>query len=176
MQIIGITGTIGAGKGAVVELLKKRGFVHFSARQFILEEVRRRGMPENRDSTTIVANDLRAKKNPGYIIESLYNKAILSGRDSVIESVRALGELEYLRDQGDFHLIAVDADPKIRYERVINRRSALNHVTFEKFLSDEKREMSSTDPSKGSISDCIKRADFLIMNNTTKKELEDKVE
>ena len=40
MVIIGITGTLGAGKGTIVDYLKEeRGFLHFSARQFIIEEI-----------------------------------------------------------------------------------------------------------------------------------------
>lgn len=176
MRIIGITGTIGAGKGEVVEYLKKKGFTHFSAREFILNEVRKRGLEANRDNTTSVANDLRKAGGPGYIIESLYKMAEATEKDSVIESVRAIGEVNFLRAQENFTLLAVDADPKIRYERVIERKSALDHVTFEKFLSDEQREMLSSDPTKGSISDCIKLADFKLMNDGTREELYAKVE
>ena len=32
--IIGITGTLGAGKGTVVEYLKKKSFKHYSVRSF----------------------------------------------------------------------------------------------------------------------------------------------
>ena len=35
MIIIGITGTIGAGKGTIVELLIKKGFKHYSVRDFL---------------------------------------------------------------------------------------------------------------------------------------------
>ena len=49
--IVGITGTLGAGKGAVVDhLTSKHGFLHFSARAFLTEEVRARGLPLSRDS------------------------------------------------------------------------------------------------------------------------------
>ncbi len=64
-MIVGITGTIGAGKGTVVEyLVQKKGFVHFSARALILEEVKKRGLEVARENTTLVANDLRAAFGP----------------------------------------------------------------------------------------------------------------
>ena len=38
-MIIGITGTLGAGKGAVVEFLKQKDFKHYSVRNFLIEEI-----------------------------------------------------------------------------------------------------------------------------------------
>lgn len=176
MHIIGITGTLGAGKGEVVEYLKKRGFIHFSAREIILEEVKKRGLEANRDNTTLVSNDLRTMHAPSYIIECLYEKARETGKDCIIESIRALGELAFLRKQNNFILFAVDADPQTRYERIVLRKSALDNVSYEKFLSDEKREISSSDPTKGSINDCIRLADYVFHNNGTKEELYAQVE
>ena len=140
MTIIGISGTFGSGKGTIVEyLVREKGFSHFSAREFILEEVRRRGMPKNRDSMTEAANDLRAKFGPNYIAEELYRRAKAAGKDAVIESLRAPAEVDALRAKGNFVLFAVDAGPKTRYERIQSRRSETDRVSFEKFLADERR-------------------------------------
>ncbi|MBQ4206222.1 MAG: AAA family ATPase, partial [Bacteroidales bacterium] len=65
MNIIGITGTLGAGKGTIVEyLIEKKGYVHYSVRAFLAEEIKRRGMEVNRDTLTMVANELRANNSP----------------------------------------------------------------------------------------------------------------
>lgn len=176
MEIIGITGTIGAGKGAVVDCLKQKGFVHFSAREFILEEEKKRGLGITRANTFLVANDLRRLHGPSFIIENLFKKAVEGGKDSVIESVRATGELEFLRKQKNFYLIAVDADSRTRYERVIKRKSELDHVSFEKFLEDERNEMKSVNPTENNINYCMDHADFTLMNNGTKGELYKQVE
>lgn len=49
MRIIGITGTIGAGKGTVVEYLQKvHGFTHFSARSVLNEMIAERKMEPGR--------------------------------------------------------------------------------------------------------------------------------
>ena len=59
-MVIGITGTNGAGKGTVVDyLVNTRGFKHHSARELIFEEVDKQGLPRNRNSTNLVANELR---------------------------------------------------------------------------------------------------------------------
>lgn len=176
MTIIGITGTLGAGKGTIVDyLVREKGFAHFSARDFILEEVRRRGMPENRDSTTPVANDLRATHGPNYIAEELYRRAAASGKNCVIESLRAPAEVEALRQKGNFVLFAVDADPKVRYARIQSRQSGLDRVSFEKFLSDEQREMANPEPHQQNIAACIAMADSRFENNGTVLELERQV-
>ena len=182
MIIIGITGTIGAGKGEVVAYLKSNGFTHFSARDFLTEEVVRRGLVINRDTTTNVANDLRTTHSPSYIIEQLYARALAhaeAGQENnvILESIRTPGEVDFLRENSKkvggarFYLIAIDADPKMRYERISKRKSAMDNVSFEKFIQDEKREMASTNPNEGNIAECVRRADFTIKNEGSVTEL-----
>lgn len=172
MITIGITGTLGAGKGTIVDFLTRdKGFAHYSVRAFLTEEIQRRGMPLNRDSMTFVGNDLRASHSPSYIVEQLYSQAQASGRNCIIESVRTLGEVEALRSKENFYLFAVDADPKVRYERIVLRGSETDKVSFQTFLSNENREMDSDDPNKQNLRRCIEMADFRFDNNGTVDDL-----
>lgn len=172
MIIIGITGTIGSGKGTVVEYLtKKKNFAHYSARDFLIEEVTRRNLPIDRDSFTIVANDLRREHGPFFIALSLYNKAVTQGKNAIIESLRTPGEVSFLRGKKVFFLLAVDADLKLRYKRIVKRNFSTDHVSFEKFKSDEAREMSSSDPNSQNIRACIDMADRLVYNDGSVEEL-----
>ena len=171
MLIIGITGTLGSGKGTVVEFLKEKGFAHFKMSDFIAEEIKKRGMPISRDTMVEVGNDLRAMHSSGYIAEELYKRAAAQSKNAVIESLRAVGEIEALKAKGSFYLFAVDADPKIRYERIKERKSEKDNISFEKFLEDEKREMTSSDPNKQNISACMKLADYTFLNNGAKENL-----
>lgn len=166
MFIIGITGTLGAGKGTVVEyLVEKKGFKHFSVRGYLSELVKSDGNKIDRTSLVDKGNELRAKYGPGFIAETLFKQAKKAGQNSIIESLRTPGEIESLKKLGNFILLAVDANPKIRYKRIYQRASETDRISFEEFLSNEKREMTSSDPFKQNLSKCIEMCDYLINND-----------
>jgi dephospho-CoA kinase len=177
MIIIGITGTLGAGKGTVVEYLTTvKGFVHYSVREFIVEEIKRRGLNVNRDTMVIVANDLRKQHTPAYMAETLYERASASGKNCIIESIRTVGEIESLRNKSNFYLFAVDANPEVRYCRITQRGTETDHISFSTFLDNETREMTSNDPNHQNISRCIALADFVFTNDGSREELYQQLE
>jgi dephospho-CoA kinase len=176
MLVVGITGTIGAGKGTIVEYLVKKGFTHYSVREFLLQEIKKRNLPANRDSMVLVANDLRKNNVPSYIVDCLFEQAARCGKNAVIESIRSIGEVDSLRKKDNFVLLAVDALPQLRYKRIVERNSETDHVSFEQFLAAEAVEFSSQDPTKQNLSQCISMADFVITNNDTKEDLYHKIE
>ncbi len=174
-MIIGVTGTLGAGKGTIVEFLKQKGFKHYSVRDFLVAEMNRLGVENNRDNMVKVANHLREKNSPSYIAEKLYEQAEKDGGNCVIESLRAIGEVDALRKKGEFFLFAIDADIKSRYSRIILRQSTTDNISFDEFVENEKREMNSNDPNKQNLSKCIAMADFIFQNNSSIQELFRKV-
>jgi dephospho-CoA kinase len=164
--IIGITGTLGAGKGTIVDyLVKQHGFKHFSVRGYLTSIILERELPLNRDSMVIVANELRANHSPSYIAEQLLAQATATGGNCIIESIRTVGEVTALRERGGFYLFAVDADPQLRYKRILQRGSETDHISYETFTQNEQREMTSTDPSKQNLAACRDMSDYRFDNN-----------
>jgi dephospho-CoA kinase len=175
-MIIGIAGSFGAGKGVVVDyLVTKKGFTHYSASGFITEEIVRRGMPVNRDSMIVVANDMRAHHGPAYIIESLYERAQAAGGNAVIEALRAVAEVRKIKELGG-RVIGVDAKPELRYQRAVQRGSVKDQVSFEKWLEQERLESNPDDPTKQDIFGALKEADIIIENNGTMQDLDKEIE
>ena len=166
-MIIGLTGTLRAGKGTLVDVLKKHDFKHYSVREFLIKEIKKREKPVNRDSMIEIANELRKRNSQSFIVEQLYNKAREGGKDSVIESIRTKGEVNFLRKYGkeDFFLVAVDADQKTRYDRAVKAQSETDNVSFEKFVEQEEKEMFSEDSGKQNLSYCIGYSDYVFINN-----------
>lgn len=166
-MIIGITGTLGAGKGTVAKyLVEKKGFTHYSVRAFLRGEIEKRDLPLTRDSMVMVANELRATHSPRYIIEALLTQAKERGGNAVIESIRAVGEAEALKEAGAI-LLSVDAKQEVRYQRIVARKSETDDISFETFLAEEKREMDSSDPTKQNIAEVMRMTDIHIENNGT---------
>lgn len=174
-MIIGITGTNGAGKGSIVNyLVEKKAFVHYSVREYLIHEIKKRGLEINRENMILIANQIRQINSPDYIIEKLYEKAEKEGKDAIIESIRTPAEARFIKQRGV--LFAVDADPKIRYSRILKRQSETDNVSYEKFIKLEKKEMFSFDPYKQNLGKCIELADFIIMNNEDFEALYKKIE
>jgi len=181
-MIIGITGTLGAGKGTVAEyLVKKHNFTYLSVRNLLAGEVVRRGLMLNRDNLIRVANDLRAEHHsPSWAVEWLLNEAasqthVLKQKDVVIESIRTIGEAQLLKSKGA-KLWAVDADIGMRYQRAVKRATETDAVSFEQFKANEEQEMHSDDPNKQNLAAVREMADVTLTNDGTPEELFAKVE
>ncbi len=166
MKIIGITGTLGAGKGTIVDYLTKHHrFQHFSVREYLTKIIKAKGGEVNRDSLVATANELRAQNTPSFIAEELYRIAKESGVDCIIESIRTVGEVNSLHSRGNFTLFAVDADQRLRYERIVERASETDRISYDVFAANEQREMTNTDPNKQNLSACMQLADYKFINN-----------
>lgn len=176
-MIIGITGPSGSGKGTFVSFLQEKyNFIHFSVSDFLKEKVKEKNYPQGRDSLIKIANEIRKKYGGDYIVKKLYQKAVKSSKNIVIESIRNPIEAKFLKNKKNSFLLAITADVKTRYKRIIKRKSEKDNISFKKFLEQEKREMFSKDPSKQNIKRCIEMADYIIDNNKSITNLKKQIE
>lgn len=168
MILLGITGTDGAGKGTLVDyLIDQKEFTHYSARAIWLVELAKRGIEPTRANMRLVANEIREAHGNDFLITH-YLKKIEEEKPerAVIESIRTTAEAETLKAHGGI-LIAVDADQKIRYERVQKRRSSSDQVTFEQFAAHEELEANDPNPHGMQKRKVMQMADYTIENNTS---------
>ncbi len=70
----------------------------------------------------------------------------------------------------------MDADPKLRYERIKLRNSETDQIDFNTFIANEKREMTATDPNKQNLKKCREMADFVFLNDGSREDLIQEVE
>ena len=172
MNIIGITGTLGAGKGTIVDYLTREyGYTHYSVRSYLIDVIKANGEIPNRDNFVRTANTLREKNGPAFIIEELYKKALQSNTNCIIESIRTIGEINSLRQKGNFVLFAVDAEIELRYSRIVDRASETDKISLQTFIENEQREMNSDDPNMQNLAGCMKLADFRFENNSKLEDL-----
>ncbi len=166
-MIIGITGTLGSGKGTVAEYLQKRHrFAYFSIRNFFAGEAVRRGLMVNHDSITKIAKDLRAEHGPTWVLEQLIQQAP-KNQNIVIESVRFKDEVEYLKSKGA-KLWAIDADIRTRYKRTVNRDMAVGSVSFDEFAAKDVKDTN--------LAKVLAMADLTLRSDGSREQLIGQVE
>jgi dCMP deaminase len=165
-MIIGLTGKNGSGKTAVSEYLKSRGFTYYSLSDAIRAEIQKRGQEITRDSLIRTGNELRTKFGPGILAERILS-LLDSEHNYVVDSIRNPSEVQVLRSRKDFTLLALDAEPKVRFERTLDRGRESAAQTFEQFSREESRELSSDDPANQQLLATINAADHAVANNGT---------
>lgn len=176
-MLIGITGTDGSGKGTVVEyLVNEKRFSHYSARVIWVAEIERQGIENNRANMRKVANELRAAHGNDFLVTHYLKKMEEEQpKNAVIESIRTTAEADTLKRNGGI-LLAVDADQKLRYERIQARKSSSDQISFEEFQKHEQLEMDDPDPHGMQKAKVIAMADYTILNNGTLEELHAQIE
>lgn len=173
-MIIGLTGKFAAGKGTVAGYLERRGFAYHSLSDVLREELARRGTPESREALTELGNALRREDGPSALALRIAARLKDGGRH-IVDSIRNPAEVEALRQVPGFFMIGVDADPRVRFERLVQRARAGDPTTFEQFVALEERETSSTDPTNQRLSATWAMVDETVMNDGSVAELEARV-
>lgn len=173
--IIGLTGMYCSGKDTVAEYLEKKGFTHFSLSDLIREELGRRGIEVTRDNLINVANELRTNFGHGVLGERALQKMKGQPGDFVISSIRHPGEVRALKKHGHFFLVEVRAPIKIRFARIKKRDREKDPKTLSELRAKEKLESQESGPGQ-QLTNVIKMANFVVMNNSTLKKLQGKTD
>jgi dephospho-CoA kinase len=173
-RLIGLTGTNGAGKGEAAAYFKTKGYVYFSLSDVIREELRARGQAESRDNLIRTGNELRARFGPDVLARRTMAK-IGSVERAVIDSVRNLAEIAFLRRDEDFVLLAIAAPLETRFARVGQRGRDESARDLESFRRKEEEERTGG-PKEQQLEACLAAADRIIVNDGTLPEFYRKLE
>jgi len=188
-KIIGLSGTNGAGKDSVGDILAKHhNYYFFSLTELFRAECRKRGIPVIRDNTRMISEQWRRESGLATLIDRSMDAFKNAGGTEkydgfVMSSLRNPAEADRVHELGGI-VIWVDADPKIRYDRIqanaANRsRAGEDNRTFEQFLKEQDDEMhppKDGDAASLNMAAVKDRADITLWNDGTPEELIQKLD
>lgn len=168
MIYIGVVGQIAVGKEVFAEyLIKKYGFTTFSLSTVVHRELEKRGIKEfTRKILQDIGDELRKKNSDDILAKKAIEILNHDHRSVVITGIRNPAEIKYLRTLPYFKLVAIKAQRKIRYQRVLKRGKPWDPKTWQDFYQIDRRDYGiDQDKSGQQVGECIKLADYNLTNN-----------
>ncbi len=172
--IIGTVGKIASGKGAITNhVLEKYQATEYRFSDILRDILQRVHLDVVRENFASLSLGLRKYYGQDILAYALAqdiknddNKII------VVDGIRRIQDLKYLKEMQEFILVYVDADIKVRYERLIGRNEKQDDKmkTFEEFQNDHELETET------SIKELRNIADVTIDNNGTLEELNKQID
>ena len=175
--IIGLVGPIASGKDTVKKYLEKKYGATGCRFSSILRDILvRLDLPNSRENMQGLSTILRKKFGEEILAKAIAADAVKLKSDIVVvDGVRRLADIKFLTKAPDFLLVAVDADSKIRYERLVKRGENAGDAqkTYAQFLKDHQYETELDVPAlmkkakhrldnNGSLADLHRQIDKLI--------------
>ena len=171
-KIIGLTGTNSSGKGEAANFFRQSGFSYFSLSDIIRDELSREQQEITRDNLIQKGNQLREKHGADILARRVMEK--VEG-NAVIDSIRNLFEINYLRKQEGFILLAIDAPVEIRYTRAKKRGRNESATTLEEFIAKEEEEMGQGEKGQ-QLEASMQAADYRVTNEGSLEDFYKKLE
>ena len=176
-MIIGLTGSLAAGKEVVSEFFIKKDFVYFSLSQEVRNVAKERGIELTRKNLQDLGNELRETEGIGVLAKRVLNKIKADKNfNFIIDGIRNPAEINVLKKLDNFLLIAVDAPKEIRFNRFVKRNRESDPKTWDGFLKVDARDKGEGESKTGQgVGKCMEKADFTLENNGTLEEIQNKV-
>lgn len=175
LRIIGLSGTNGSGKDTVGHMLEKHyGFLFVSVTDLLRDEARQRKVAVNRKNLRGISAEWRREAGLGVLVDkAIARYERIKGQypgGLIMASMRNPGEADRVHELGGT-MVWVDADPRVRYERVQANAASRGRLeedkkTFEEFLAEQEAEMRhSGDEATLNIAGVKERCDVFISND-----------
>ena len=157
-----VAGMPGSGKGLFTEVARSCGLSVFVMGDVVREEITRRGLEINYETSRVVSAELRKELGPEAIAILTHRKICLSRDLSsyvVVEGVRSLEELNYFkRIFKNVYLVAIHSSPNTRFRRIYSRGRVDDPKAWKDFVARDLQELSF---GLGSV---IALADYVLIN------------
>lgn len=173
-MIIGITGTIGGGKGTAAKYFEAKGFRHLSVSEFLAAELSRRGKAASRVARRELGNEYR-KEGGSALVEAVLAEANPFKENIVIESLHTEAEVKYVQGLNG-KVISIDAPLEKRFERIQGRSGEKDAVSHEEFVAEQDRQMASDNPNENNLRAAMEVADYRLENAGSEEELFEKLD
>ncbi len=142
--IFGLVGPIASGKDTVKKYLQQKYRAEGCRFSTILRDVATRiSLPNSRENLQVLSTVLRRQFGEDILAKAIAKDASNFDRDVVVvDGVRRMADIKHLSELPNFSLLGVDADPKIRYERLVKRNENVgdDKKTYDQFLKDHEYE------------------------------------
>ncbi|MDP2642345.1 MAG: dephospho-CoA kinase [Candidatus Peregrinibacteria bacterium] len=173
-MIIGLTGSMGCGKGEIVKILEKEGFLYITLSMMVREEARKRGIEEEREKLMEVGNSMRREEGAGVLARCAVAKILASGHDKwVIDGIRNPAEIDELKkERADFVGVGVNTERELLISRILSRARESDAKTKDEIVRKIDRELGVGEPEDGQqVAKCLQKVDVTVDNNGTLEEL-----
>lgn len=166
--VIGLTGPIGSGVSTAAEALAEHHKFHRVRLSDVIRAERKAGAGQQtraagpeRVPLQDLGNERRRTEGRDYWVRKALEGGVPQG-NFLVEGVRNLGEVEYLREHFHwFFLFAMDAPKAVRWERVRTQYSG-NEAAFDR---DDARDTDEDDPAGQQVGKCVSDADYVMKNH-----------
>lgn len=176
-KIYALVGMAGSGKSEAINYLQKKyGWPKVYFGEITFEEMKKRKLELNYDNEQATREDLRKKFGMGaYAALSLpkIKNAMKLSKVVLIESLYSWSEYKIIKEKfkDDFKVISIHASPAMRFDRLKKRKGWRPMKDYKTFKQRDWTEIENIE--KGGP---IAVADYVIINEGTKKELEKALE
>jgi dephospho-CoA kinase len=172
-RIISVVGLCGSGKSVISEYIQNKGYEKVYFGGIVIDEVMKRGLPIIEENEKQVREELR--KQYGMAAMAILSRGkiedlLMNGKKVLIDGLYSMSEYKVLNETfPDMSTIAVFTPKKLRYERLSKRKTRpLSPEQAEKRDYAEVENIEKGGP--------IALADFTLVNDGTKEELQIKIE
>ncbi len=164
-MIIGLTGSIAAGKDTAVDYLcKKQEFKIYTISDAVKREVVKLELEITRENMQNVGNSGREKYGAGYWARHILEETNLN-ENIIINGVRHPGEITEIKKFPNSCIIAINSPREIRYERMLSRKKSSDPRSYTDFLKVDERDLNEGTELGFRVAECMELADHLIVND-----------